>query len=128
MYIRLIPHYLVWHYTNGFRDYFRVSGRILQAIIIVFSLRLMFRTFFQPFERLGEAYHGGISSFVETFIVNTLMRLVGMVVRLCVIAIGVLALFFAVMFCIVGIVAWIILPAALIYLLYISVMYLIEVV
>ncbi|MEN9647896.1 MAG: hypothetical protein RLY57_700, partial [Candidatus Parcubacteria bacterium] len=95
MHIRLIPHYLVWHYTVGLHDFFRVMHLLLKAITKIFSLPTMFATFFQPFERLGERYHGGVSAFFETFIVNTLMRMVGIIVRTCVILLGIIALMVA---------------------------------
>lgn len=125
MYIRLIPHYILWHYTIGIRDYLRVMHLLLRAISKVFSLRLLFRTFFDPFERLGESYHG-VRNFFETFIVNTLMRGVGIIVRTCVICIGLLALLFAFVFSVAGLLVWLCMPIIILTLLYIALLNIIK--
>jgi hypothetical protein len=122
MYIRLIPHYLLWHYTAGLHDYARVAKRFLSAVTSIFSLKLLFRTFFQPFERLGEHYHGGgPSAYFEIFIVNTLMRMVGMLVRSCVIVIGLISWVLACVFCVAGFGVWLVAPAIPVILVYIAV-------
>lgn len=124
---RLIPYYFLWHYTLGIKDYILVARRFLKSISIIFSLSLMFRTFFEPFERLGERYHrGNISAFFETFVVNTLMRMVGMVVRFCVIIIGLTLWIFAAVFCLAGVLVWIMLPIIPVILLYSAIFNLIK--
>jgi hypothetical protein len=129
MYIRLIPHYLLWHYTLGIRDYCVVAQRLLRAVAHIFSLSLMLRTFFQPFERLGEHYSGGgIQTFFETFIVTTLMRLVGMAVRSCILIVGVVALICACAFVVCGICVWIVLPFLPLIALYASILNLVKLV
>lgn len=120
MHIRLIPHYFVWHYTLGLRDFFRVMHGLLVAIVKIFSLPVMCATFFQPFERLGERYHGGVSTFLETFIVNTLMRMVGMIVRACVIVLGSTAYIAGVAFAMISSVIWLCMPCIVVIILFIS--------
>jgi hypothetical protein len=127
MYIRLIPHYLLWHYTSGIGDYLGVARRLLAAIAKIFSLKLMLRTFFDPFERLGEHYHrGGVSAFFETFVVNMIMRIVGIIVRSCVIVIGVLCLLCGTVFCLAGTVMWLVLPVVPALLMYVGIANLIK--
>ncbi len=114
MHIRLIPHYIFWHYTRGITDMLQVMKRLLRSVAKLFSLRLMFRTFFDPFERLGEHYRGGgISGFFETFIVNTLMRMVGMLVRFCIILIGTISWICVLIFALAGVFVWLFLPLIL---------------
>jgi hypothetical protein len=128
MYIRLIPHYIFWHYRSGIHDYLTVMHRLLQAVARIFSLRLMFKTFFEPFERLGEHYRGGgVSAFFEAIVVNTLMRMVGIVVRFCVIVVGSMAWLCALIFSVAGIIIWIVLPLLPLLFLYVSVLNLIKV-
>lgn len=122
MYIRLVPHYLYWHYTLGIRDYFRVAKNITRLIDKIFSFKFMMRTFFDPFERLGESYHkGSFADFFESLTVNMLMRMVGIVVRFCILIIGIFALLLTYIFLITGFVFWLILPALPLILLYISI-------
>src|SRR3989344_1970853 len=48
-----------------------------------FSVDMLLKTFFQPFKRMQEDYTRGFdpSGYAETFIVNAMMRVVGMVIR-----------------------------------------------
>jgi hypothetical protein len=127
MHIRLIPHYLVWHYTKGIKDFLHVFRLILQAITRIFSFGLLFKTFFSPFERLGEHYNGGgISAFFEIIIVNTIMRGVGVIVRTCVLVIGLLSWIFWFLFLCSALIIWIFLPIIICLLIYMSLLNLIK--
>jgi hypothetical protein len=82
--IFLFPQYLLWHYTKGIQEAFKLCYRIEAFIFHFFSVPLLFKTLFAPFERLNEGYKKGldVGNWAGTFIVNTIMRFVGMLVRL----------------------------------------------
>lgn len=117
---RLIPYYLWWHYTLGIRHYIVASRSLLQSVAVLFSFGLIMRTFFEPFERLGESYGGGLQSFFETLVVNMLMRLLGMFVRLCILILGLISWLCACLFLIAGAGIWMLLPTIVVVLLYVS--------
>lgn len=108
----LIPFYVKWHYTEGFRDLFRNWKSFISFTLHFFSLRLLFRTWFTPFGRLDEEYKKGFDTeaFFETLVVNTLMRAVGFVLRTFVISIGLLVSFLVIIFGPIVLVLWVLAP------------------
>ena len=93
-FLYLMPFYLKWHYTEGFVDLSRNWKSLLAFVLYFFSLGLLFRTWLAPFGRLDEDYKKGLDPevFFETLVVNTVMRVVGFVLKSIVMLMGFLAL------------------------------------
>ena len=108
----LIPFYVRWHYTEGFRDLSRNWKGFISFTLHFFSIRLLFRTWFAPFGRLNEEYKKGFDTeaFFETLVVNTLMRVVGFVLRTFVIVIGLLVLFLVIILGPIVLMLWALAP------------------
>jgi hypothetical protein len=108
----LVPFYLKWHYTEGFRDLSCNWKSFISFTLHFFSIGLLFRTWLAPFGRLNEEYQKGFDAeaFFETLVVNTLMRIVGFVLRTCVIFIGLLVLFLVIIFGPIVFVLWVLAP------------------
>jgi hypothetical protein len=92
--------YVKWHYGRGIKELFGVSSNFLWFISNFFSFKLLIKTLFAPWKRLGERYQGGFNfgAFAGTFIINSLMRIVGFITKTIVLIVGfvsytVLALF-----------------------------------
>ncbi|MEK7585359.1 MAG: hypothetical protein AAB455_02520 [Patescibacteria group bacterium] len=81
---RLLKSYLGWHYGLALVAWWRIYRDLLWFVYNFFSLPIIFRTLLAPWRRLGESYPKGFSPEVvaETIVINTLMRLVGVVFRL----------------------------------------------
>ena len=75
--------YLTWQYSEGMREYMRAWQNIHWFLWRVFSVTLLLRTFFAPFRRTGEFYGRGFdpAAMAQTFLVNLITRLVGMMAR-----------------------------------------------
>lgn len=86
--------YLRWHYTRALGDLAMIAGNFLWFVYEFFSIPLLLRTLVVPFRRITETPQRtlDISAWFAAKIVNTLMRLVGAVVRLWVIALGCISL------------------------------------
>ena len=82
--------YVKWHYGRGLRELFGVAGNFLWFVTNFFSFKLLLKTLFSPWKRLGENYEGGfnLGAFASTFIVNGLMRTFGFITRLLVLLVG----------------------------------------
>ncbi len=108
----LIPFYAKWHYTEGLRDLYRNWKSFVLFVIHFFSLRLLFLTWLSPFGRLNEEYKKGfdLEGFLETLIVNTMMRLVGFVLRTFVIVSGLVSLVAVVLLGPVLFILWVFTP------------------
>jgi hypothetical protein len=81
--VLLFFEYIHWLYSDGIKEYIRVWGNLEWFFYHFFSVPALLATFFQPFKRLQEGYGKGldVGRWTETFIMNTVMRFVGMVVR-----------------------------------------------
>ncbi len=120
--LRVFGRYLVWHYTRALADIFRLGRDFLWFFYHFFSIPIIARTLFAPWRRLGESYGHKLDpgAFLGTFIVNTLMRLVGFVIRIVflVFGFGVLVLIFGLW--ILSLILWLVLPFAILALLWFS--------
>jgi hypothetical protein len=108
--------YLGWHYTLAIKDFAANAGHLLRFIYHFFSLPILLKTFFAPWRRLGEQYRKVFDpgAWFETFILNTLMRLLGMFFRFWLILIGLATLAAASVAAVIVFLLWLILPLAVI--------------
>lgn len=109
-----LPYYLAWHYTTALSDMKNIWKNFFSFIWNFFSIGLLVRTLFSPWHKMAENY-GKIEDLFGNLIVNTMMRLVGAVVRLLFIIMG---LFSIVLCAVVGVavyIFWLVLPFLLIY-------------
>ena len=116
-FLAIIPYYIAWHYSNGLKDYFTVWTNLVWFIWNLFSVKALLRTFFQPFKRLKEKYHGGldVEDFMSALVVTTIMRFIGMLLRTVMIIIGVAFTLLFIVGGLVGILVWLVLPWALLF-------------
>jgi len=111
-FLLIIPNYLSWHYGRALSDYFKVWKNLIWFLWNFFSIKVLLKTFFLPFKRLKETYAGNldVESFLNSIIITTLMRVVGMVARSAIIICGLVALIFFIIGGLFGFVVWLFLP------------------
>ncbi len=114
--IKLVPIYLLWHYSTAFLDMFRIFGNIFWFLWHFFSVPDTLRTFFSPWERMGEGYKKGfdIEAVASTFVVNTLMRIVGIIMRTILLFFALVCFFVTFLVVSVSFLIWILIPFILI--------------
>lgn len=110
--------YIWWHYTKAPFLILSLTGHFIKNILHFFSVATLLKTLFSPWRRLSESYpeNFDLGRVFTSIVVNTLMRLVGAIVRMITIIFGV---FFALSFLILGtlfFLYWLIMPAATIFL------------
>lgn len=112
-----VPYYIAWHYTRAYRDGFGLYKLLLRFLYQMFSIELLSKTLFAPWQRLAERYNRTLnfSDILSTFIVNSLMRIVGFFIRLIVIIIGSISIFVAALLGIGIACLWLILPWLLVF-------------
>lgn len=88
----LVEHYFVWHYSQAYYDIYHVWKNFLFFCFNFFSINELLHSLFQPWKRMGEDYPKSfdLPKMAQTFIVNTLMRFVGAMMRLLVVGFGLL--------------------------------------
>lgn len=103
--------YLRWHYEKGPRDVLEFSKNILWFIWNFFSVTLLFKTLFYPWQRLEEHHkRGDLAGLTEALIINTLMRLIGAFIRIVFIVVGLVAMVLGFFLAIALEVLWFLLP------------------
>jgi hypothetical protein len=115
-FLLLIPYYFKWHYSRGFLAIFEIWKNLFWFLWNFFSIGVLLKSFFEPFERLSEKYGGGldVERFINVLLLNLIMRLVGMFLRTFIIIVGLLICFLFLLFGIFGLIIWFILPLILI--------------
>lgn len=112
-------YYLQWHYSQGLLDLIGIVRNFLWFFYEFFSIPILLKTLFSPFHRLGEKYtHSlNIEKWFETFVVNLLMRIVGMVLRVFLIMLGSVCMIITSVVGIFFLCAWMFAPVLLSFLL-----------
>ncbi len=112
-------HYIYWHYTKALSDLSKIIGNFVWFVLQLFSVSLLCRTFFMPFKRIQDAPTSILhpEAFIEAVMVNTIMRLVGMVLRAILILCGLLGVVSVLCAGICFFVAWILSPFLVLFLL-----------
>lgn len=107
--------YIKWHYGQGLRELFGVTHNFLWFISHFFSFKLLLKTWFAPWKRLGEHYQGGLnlSAFASTLVVNGLMRAFGFFTKTIVLLVGFITYILALVFAFFISIIWILAPAIL---------------
>ncbi|TAL49486.1 hypothetical protein EPN83_00490 [Patescibacteria group bacterium] len=81
--LSILPRYVGWHYSLAIRDLSRNLRNLLAFLGNFFSFSVLITTLFAPWERMSEGYARGLEpgQWFETFIINSVLRFVGFVVR-----------------------------------------------
>jgi hypothetical protein len=110
--LRLPIIYLGWHYTRALVNYIHISQTYLWFVYNFFSIPLLLRTFVKPWRRLQESKKRTekVEDLFSRIIVNTLMRLVGMIMRAGMIALGLLSLLITLLVLATFFCVWLVLP------------------
>lgn len=110
--IGLIFSYFTWHYSVALKELFGICKNFLWFVYHFFSIGVLGKTLFSPWQRMDEGYKKGfrIEAFFEVFIVNTIMRLLGFFVRGFVILIGCVVWLATLAMEIVVFVSWLFMP------------------
>jgi hypothetical protein len=107
--------YIKWHYGKGIKEYFGVVSNFLWFVLHFFSFKLLFRTLFSPWKRLGESYDGtfNLGAIASTLVVNTLMRFIGFVTRSAIMFIGIVSYLVVILIGFTVFIIWLFAPIVL---------------
>ena len=87
----LLGEYIIWHYRKSVRDFFSLWGNILWFGYHFFSMDLLARTLIAPYRRFHQQYDWQnlrLETLGQDILLNLFMRLLGMTLRLCILAAG----------------------------------------
>lgn len=116
-FFQLIPVYLLWHYTTAWTDLARLYSNGAWFLFHFFSIPILLRTLLAPWKRLHEsrAAQGG-AGFLGAFLINSITRIVGAVIRLATIAVGISAQALLTIAFVGVLLLWLVLPLFLLWL------------
>ncbi len=113
----LFPYYVRWHYGQALKGIYEITGNLVWFIWHFFSIGLMLRTFFAPWQRLHEERVRGfdLEGYFSAMIINIVMRCVGILIRAVFIAVGITAIAAVIAGGAFVFAAWLILPLAVLF-------------
>lgn len=88
--VMLFWHILVWHYVVAPIEIIKITRDFLWFLYHFFSIRLLLRTLFSKWKRIGEVRHRRLSpsDFLSTHFINLITRVIGFFIRSLTIIIG----------------------------------------
>jgi hypothetical protein len=110
--ISIIFGYIKWHYSTAFISFTTVWKNILYFIFDFFSIRLVFKNFFDPWKRMSDPYPKSFSlkKYFYAFLTNIIVRIVGMIMRTAIIIVGLACSFTFILFYPLALIIWILMP------------------
>jgi hypothetical protein len=104
--------YLKWHYGKALMTTFSFWKNILIFLFNYFSIKSLLGNFFAPWKRLADNYPKKFNPkiYFFTFLSNTMMRIVGMLLRSVVIIIGLAFCIAFIIFLPITLLIWLALP------------------
>jgi hypothetical protein len=109
--------YIYWHYTRAFVDIYWIWKNHLWFIWKFFSVSLLFKTLLSPWKRLGEEDKSkglDIEGFFGSLIVNTLMKVLGFLMRTALIFVAIFSFLLVFFLGLLFFIVWIFLPFLLV--------------
>jgi hypothetical protein len=115
LFVYIVNHYLLWHYTTAQKEILHIAKNFIWFITNFFSIPSLVRSLFSPWKRMTESKGSRFSleDMAGYVIINLFSRLVGAIMRLSIIATGLLFLLITVALTLFTFVFWIFAPALL---------------
>ena len=107
--------YVAWHYSEGIANAFTNLKNLVSFVYDFFSINNLARTLFAPWRKLGEPYPNrfDLPAFFTALIINTLMRIVGFLIRASVLITGLILFTLSLVLAILAFALWLLLPLVL---------------
>ena len=113
MILKVLYHYILWHYSRAIVDLFTICLNLIHFIFNFFSISLLLSTLIAPWKRISEDTKPSfldIGAFLSSLVVNTIMRIIGFIVRFTMVTIGFITLVITVLGSVAVMIIWIGLP------------------
>ena len=116
--ITILFGYLKWHYGQALFSLSGVWKNFLYFCANYFSIKLLFKNFFDPWKRMTDTYPSlfDFKKYVYALITNTIVRVVGIIMRTFLLLLGLICYLFLLVLYPVALCLWLLLPFIIIYL------------
>jgi len=104
--------YIIWHYGRALGSYVRLVRNGRDFILYYFSIPLLLRTLLSPYKRITEQHtkRFDFEDWAGSIIINTLSRIIGLIIRLIIIFIGLVVFVGFMILSVIGFGIWIASP------------------
>jgi hypothetical protein len=112
-FISVIGHYFVWHYGRAISELTKIYRNLIAFTFNFFSVPTLVASYFAPWRRMGEDYPEksvDLFDYFSVFLVNLIMRIVGLFMRTIVIILGMMATLLVIISYPLLLIFWIVLP------------------
>jgi hypothetical protein len=120
LFVSIVHHYLLWHYTKAFGEIFHVWKNIIWFTFKFFSIPQMLRSFISPWKRMTED-RGSTFNFEDLagfIIINFVSRIIGIILRTVVIIAGTASLVILLAGIMATYIFWVLAPALIVLAIY----------
>lgn len=95
LFLSILHHYLLWHYSRAFLEIFHVWRNLLWFIVHFFSIPQLLRAWAAPWKRMteGRGDKWDLEDLAGYIIIGFLSRIIGFIMRTAVLTIGFVSLF-----------------------------------
>jgi hypothetical protein len=116
LFLSVMNHYLLWHYSRAFWEIFHVWLNFLWFIVHFFSIPQLLGSWFSPWKRMVEdrGNRWDLEDLAGFVIIGFLSRVVGFIMRSIIIGIGLICLIITVVLGFSVYVFWLVAPFAII--------------
>lgn len=96
MFLTIMHHYLLWHYSRAFLEIFHVWLNLLWFVVHFFSIPQLMRSWTAPWKRMveGRGEKWNLEDLAAYVIIGIISRIIGFILRTIVIFIGLVCLLF----------------------------------
>ena len=114
--VSLFSQWFFWHFSEISKEIFKAWKNFFLFNLNYFSISLLLKTFFYPWRKYSYSYGRGfdLGRYFEVFTFNLISRTLGVIVRTCLIVVGLLSQVFLIFVGIIILISWLLLPAFLI--------------
>lgn len=90
----LLPYYIHWHYGRAISSGFSIFQNFIWFLGHFFSMGILLKTLFQPWEKMVEERQPGLSfgNLASALLINLCIRFAGAIIRLAVIFTGLICM------------------------------------
>ena len=116
LFLSIVHHYLLWHYSRAFLEIFHVWLNLLWFVVHFFSLPQLVRTWISPWKRIIEPRGNkwNLEDLAGYIVIGIISRLIGFILRTALIIIGTTCLLACIVSGFVLYLFWIVAPLAII--------------
>ena len=116
LFLSIVHHYLLWHYTRAFIEIFNVWTNLMWFVVHFFSIPQLMMSWFSPWKRMIEPRRKkwDLEDLAGSIIIGFISRIIGFILRTVVIAIGLVSLFITVAGGLIVYIFWVAAPLVII--------------